>query len=238
MEWADAQLKSGVIDLPPASADIEPDLTGLSCHWGPLRPAQGKIVSLIVKQAPGASKERFAEITSEVLAVLGEDVFLNPVPLEGPNVNWLTTSIAFQAGIAHKGRLGWWRRLREVVSTVLIWLVFKLRIHVGRFDPDRYRREMAANTDFRKFDDALMMTVDCSLDAAARLGKILDEAVAEGVIRYGLHLQDEALITCIVPSASTPDHMHFVDGAGGGYTSAARQLRGAPQLASDETSSA
>jgi hypothetical protein len=33
-------------------------------------------------------------------------------------------------------------------------------------------------------------------------------------------------MTCVVPSALTPDHMHFVDGAGGGYAAAASRLRG------------
>jgi hypothetical protein len=70
-----------------------------------------------------------------------------------------------------------------------------------------------------------MMTVDCSPDAAARLRAILDEAAAAGVVRYGLHMQDAALMTCVVPSVLTSDHMHFVDGADGGYASAARQLR-------------
>jgi hypothetical protein len=31
-------------------------------------------------------------------------------------------------------------------------------------------------------------------------------------------------MTCFVPSVLTSDHVHFVDGAGGGYASAAKQL--------------
>jgi hypothetical protein len=227
MEWADGQLKNGAMGLAPAAAGEEPDLTGLSCHWGPLLPTQGKIVSLIVKPVPGASQQRFGDIASDVLAVLGDAAALNPVPADGPDVGWLSASIAFQSGISHKGRRGWWWCLPVLMRTVLIWLVFTLGIRMGRFDPGRYRREMAANTDYRKFDDGLMMTVDCSMDTAQRLEKILDEAAAEGVVRYGLHLQDQALITCVVPSAVNPDHVHFVDGAGGGYASAARQLGGA-----------
>jgi hypothetical protein len=183
MEWAEAQLKSGAIGLLPAAADDEPDLTGLSCQWGPIVPTQGKILSLIVKPARGASEARFAKIASTVITAL------------------------------------------EEVPTGLIWLVFKLGVRIGRFDPDRYRREIAVNTDFRKFDDALMMTVDCSPETAVRLRAILDEAAAKGVVRYGLHTQDEALMTCVVSSVLASDHMHFVDGAGGGYASAARQLR-------------
>ena len=225
LEWAEAQLKSGAIGLPLGVSDDEPNLTGLSCQWGPILPRHGKILSLIVKPAPGASQASFAEIASEVIAVLEEAAGLNPVPADGPDVRWPSTAIALQSRIAHNGRSGWWRRLRTLATTALTWLVFKLGIRVGHFDPYRYRREIAINTDFRKFDDALMMTVDCSPDTAERLRVILGGATAEGVVRYGLHLQDQALMTCVVPSVLTPDHMHFIDGAGGGYAVAAMQLR-------------
>jgi hypothetical protein len=110
------------------------------------------------------------------------------------------------------------------VNTALIWLVFKLGLNLGRFNADRYRREIAVNTDYRKFDDALMMTVDCSPDVARRLRAMLDAAASDGAVRYGLHTQDEAIMTCVVPSVLSSDHMHFVDGAGGGYAFAAQQL--------------
>ncbi len=225
MEWAEAQLKSGAIGLPHAATDNEPDLTGLSCQWGPIFPTQGKIVSLIVKSAPGGSGARFAEIASRVVAVVEEVPRLNPVPADGPDVRWPSSTIALQSRIAHKGYPRWLRHLSVLMTTAFVWLVFKLGARIGRFDPDRYRREIAVNTDFRKFDDALMMTVDCTPSVVARLRAILDEAKAEGVVRYGLHIQDEALMTCVVPSVLASDHMHFVDGAGGGYASAARQLR-------------
>ena len=32
-------------------------------------------------------------------------------------------------------------------------------------------------------------------------------------------------MTCFVPSATRPDHVHFVDGAMGGYAAAARAVK-------------
>jgi hypothetical protein len=226
MEWADRQLKSNAINLAPGPVDTEPDLAGLSCRWGPLIPTQGIVLSLIIKPVSGTPERRFAETISEVLAVLGDAATLNPVPASGPDVDWLSRAIAFHCETAREGQRGWWRCLPKIMTTALVWATFRLGLRIGRFDPDRYRREMAANTDFRKFDDGLLLTVDCSQDAADRLSGILDGAVGAGVVRYGLHVQDRALITCIVPSAANSDHMHFVDGAGGGYASAAKHMRG------------
>jgi hypothetical protein len=51
------------------------------------------------------------------------------------------------------------------------------------------------------------------------------EAQHKGTAQYGLHRQDAALMTCFVPSATRSDHIHFVDGAMGGYAMAARTLK-------------
>ncbi len=91
--------------------------------------------------------------------------------------------------------------------------------------PDVYARELVENSDFRKFDDGLMMTLDCPDDTADAIAARLAAAEAEGVLRFGLHRQAEALLTCIVPSARRPDHVHFVDGAAGGYAMAAAALK-------------
>jgi hypothetical protein len=44
-------------------------------------------------------------------------------------------------------------------------------------------------------------------------------------VRYGLHRQDAAMMTCFTPSALRSDHVHFIDGARGGYASAATALK-------------
>ena len=228
MDWAEQQLKAGSIRLPPAKMDEEPDLTGLSCQWGPIQARQGKIVSLIVKRGSKASDASFGSIVSEVISIIEGKQSFNPVPVDGPDVRWPSDSIALQSRIADAGSTIWRRRVSVVLNAAFAWLVFKLGIRLGRFDPKRYRREMALNTDFRKFDDALMMTLDCSPDTITKLEYLLEVAAAEGVVRFGLHLQDSALMTCIAPSVVASDHMHFVDGADGGYASAARQLKARP----------
>lgn len=225
LEWSEAQLKSGAINLASANIDQEPDLTGLSCQWAPIQSKNGKILSLIVRSAPGVRQANFAEIVSRTIVLLEDASNPNPVPADGPDVRWPATGIGLQSRISWQGRSLWLRRLRVSATAVFIWLVFKTGICVAGFDPSRYRREMVVNTDFRKFDGSLMMTIDCAPDVVTRLRDLLDTAVAEGTVRYGLHIQDEALITCVAPSIQTSAHVHFVDGSDGGYASAAAQIR-------------
>jgi Protein of unknown function (DUF3095) len=82
-----------------------------------------------------------------------------------------------------------------------------------------------ANTDFRKFDDGLRMTLDCTPELADQLEELLASAEKAGVARWGAHRQTSALMTCFVPSPTRRDHVHFVDGAMGGYAAAARRVK-------------
>jgi hypothetical protein len=81
------------------------------------------------------------------------------------------------------------------------------------------------NTDFRKFDDGLRMTLDCTPALADRIEALLDAAEAKGVACAGAHRQTSALMTCFVPSPVQGDHIHFIDGAMGGYAAAAQALK-------------
>jgi hypothetical protein len=69
------------------------------------------------------------------------------------------------------------------------------------------------------------MVLDCTPALERDLSERLARASSAGVIRYGLHRQDAALITCFTPSAVRSDHVHFIDGARGGYASAATALK-------------
>jgi hypothetical protein len=69
------------------------------------------------------------------------------------------------------------------------------------------------------------MILDCTEELAAELERNLADAAARGVVRYGLHRQDAAMMTCFTPAPSRSDHVHFVDGARGGYASAATALK-------------
>ena len=111
------------------------------------------------------------------------------------------------------------------VRTLAAHVIFKTGLKVGGFDPARYRRQLVENTDFRKFDDGLRMTLDCTPALADRLETLLASAAAAGLVRYGVHRQSAALMTCFVPSPTRSDHVHFVDGAMGGYAAAARGLK-------------
>ena len=112
-----------------------------------------------------------------------------------------------------------------MLETAIAWLLIKTGLKIGGFDPKSYQRDVGENADFCKFDDGLKMTIDCDLGTVRDLTTLLETAQTGGVIKFGLHQQDEAMMTCIVPSIMDDNHVHFIDGAAGGYTQAATQIK-------------
>ncbi len=228
MEWAARQAKAGRFTVEPATPGNAPDLTGLSCQWQPLHSANGVILSMIVKPRSNADRKAFAATIYELLARLEHERRINPVPESGPQVHRPSESLDLRSRVIRPGSGSRaTRRLLVLFQSLLAWLLSRTRWKIGDFDPNRHRRHIAPNTDFRKYDDGLMMTVDCSKDCAGDLERILQLARSDGIVDYGLHQQKTALMTCTIPSVSSDDRLHLVDGGSGGYARAAQQLRGA-----------
>ncbi|MEM7171307.1 MAG: DUF3095 domain-containing protein [Pseudomonadota bacterium] len=225
LEWVDQQLKGGRLPALEARQNGLPNLTGLSCQWGPLPSKRGNIMSLIVKPGPDATSAEFAALTKRLLTMLEKFESANPVPDAGPDVKWPSSSLRLQSKVSANNDRGLKRTIKTTFFSFAAWAIFKIGIRLGSFDPKSYRQEIAVNTDFRKFDDGLYMTLDCLPECITELRSFLEAQRETGKICFGLHVQDEALMTCVVPSIHSKSHIHFVDGSSGGYASAARQLR-------------
>jgi hypothetical protein len=64
--------------------------------------------------------------------------------------------------------------------------------------------------------------LDCTPDEVAALEAMLAGFRAQGLINYGLHRADSALMTCLVFSLTDSEHVHFIDAV----TAASRWRRG------------
>ncbi|MGC1495712.1 MAG: DUF3095 domain-containing protein [Sulfitobacter sp.] len=227
LSWAENQMKLGLHGLAQAPAGTKPDLTGLSCRWSHMPSHHGSILSVVIEPSPDASVADFAKLSREVVALARElELSGHPAGSSGPGITWPPAGATLEAHAQRgDGPLGPARR-KALTESFIAWVLFKTGLKVGGFDARRYRRHVRQNADFRKFDDGLKMTLDCDPDTEKRLRALLEKATADGIIRYGLHTQSEAMMTCIVPSIHQDDHIHFVDGAAGGYTAAAQAIKG------------
>ncbi|HMH61424.1 MAG TPA: DUF3095 domain-containing protein [Bradyrhizobium sp.] len=223
--WAETAMKRGEFAVPAAAPGTQPDLTGLSCRFEEIPSVRGLILSVLVVPARGADPLAFRKLIEDVIALVERSPDAGrPVPPGGPPLRWPPAGADFEARAARGGSL-LKRRAAVLTFTLFAYLIMRFGISVGGFVPKTYVRQVVENSDFRKYDDGLRMILDCTPELEAALTRRLALAASAGVARYGLHRQDAAMMTCFTPSALRSDHVHFIDGARGGYASAATALK-------------
>lgn len=226
LSWAEARMKAGAYAVALAPPGASPDLTGLACRWAHMSARNGSILSLVMLPQEGVDSAGFTATVAQITGITRRlEREGHPAPVAGPGAHWPPEGAMLEAKA--RRREGPLRSVRrKVLFEALIALFFlRGRFRLGGFDARHYVKTVVENADFRKFDDGLKMTIDCDADTRAALVDVLDRAEARGIIRYGLSDQSEAMMTCIVPSATRDDHVHFIDGAAGGYTLAASQMK-------------
>ncbi|MGO8532447.1 DUF3095 domain-containing protein [Rhizobium ruizarguesonis] len=225
--WAERQMKLGRYGIARAPAGTRPDLTGLSCRWSPIDARNGEIVSIIAVPGEGRPGREFQELVGGIVAITTEqNRDSHPVPADGPDLAFSLHGINREAKATAPPSRRFWQKLFIFLQLGITVACYRLGIPLGRFDARRYKRDVADNSDFRKFDDGLKMTIDVDAEHLKRIETLLQQAQAKGVARYGLHRQSSALMTCFVPTPIARDHIHFIDGAAGGYAVAASQITG------------
>ena len=216
--------------LQPTSAAAHPDVTGLECRWQPIPSRNGSMVSIIVLARAEDEQERantYRSVLEEFEQVVPQQKDARPVRESGlqlavqpqafePETRVRTGESDGLRHMAHK-------TFARVENTVGRFLMQKGKSFAG-FDGRKYPGVLSAHTDFRKFDDTLRMVVDLADDQREEFTQRLDVMYEQGDIFYGVHAASDALMTCLVWDRDR-DHLHFIDGAEGGYAMAAKQLK-------------
>ncbi|HEY6630686.1 MAG TPA: DUF3095 domain-containing protein [Rhizobiaceae bacterium] len=220
---AEALTKAGEYAVPPAPPGSRPDLTGLSCRWSPVKPDSGKIVSTIIE--PGEGREGgFPAIAQKLLDLVGPSGG-SPMPAAGPSGTWPPEGLELEARATRGQHPLALRRAGLYLWTFISWFIMTYNVRLGSFSGRHYKEFTSLNTDYRKFQDGLRITVSLGDTELGRLTEFLEDERKAKNLRYGLCVQDSAILTCYVPSVTSDSHFHFLDGADGGYARAAENMK-------------
>jgi hypothetical protein len=223
--WAETAMKRGEFAVEAAPPGTQPDLSGLSCRFEEMPATRGLILSVLVVPARDADPLLFRKLIEDIIDLVERTPEAGrPVPPGGPPLRWPPAGVEYEARAARGGSLTR-RRISVLGHTLFAYVIMRFGITVGGFVPQTYTRQVVENSDFRKYDDGLRMILDCTPELERALTQRLEAAASGRIIRYGLHRQDAAMMTCFTPSAMRSDHVHFIDGARGGYASAATALK-------------
>lgn len=225
--WADSAMKQGDNAVQPAPPGAHPDLSGLSCRYEEIPASRGLVLALVVAPGPGAQTDSFRSAIEEIARIVERTPEgSRPVPGQRLRITWPPPGADLEARASRRaGEPVWRRKIKVLAWTLFVFMVMRFNIVVGGFIPAKYTRELIDNSDFRKFDDALRMVLDCTPALAEDIERHLTACAALGIVRYGTHRQSAAMMTCFTPSPTRSNHVHFIDGAMGGYAMAASALK-------------
>ena len=184
----------------------------------------GLVLALLV--VPGsAPTRRLPSRRRRSCAVAGEEGHA-PVPAQAPEFGWPPQGVETEAHASrHAGSSDRDRRAAAAVRTSLYFLILRFRLRVGKFVPAVYLKQVVENSDFRKYDDALRMVIDCTPDLADEIERQARRRRARGTVRLAYIAREAAMMTCFTPFPTQPRPCAFRRWGVGRYALAALALK-------------
>lgn len=203
---------------------------GFECRWNEIPSPHGESIALLVQTTGDNTKENartYRRILQDIHTIYGDDRQHHPLRQENLKLTAAPRNLTVEAGVrtAFQGGIA---RLKYQLK--LQWLRFaglwlmRRGVRTEKSDWRHYKHHLIANTDYRKFDEALRMVIAGTEEQRRRLRGALEKYRQQGLLVYGIHASPSSLITCVV-SDYDRDHVHFLDSANGGYAMAARELK-------------
>lgn len=206
---------------------VKLNLKGLSCRMNPLKSVNGKILTLLCKPNLTSNSAAIIEdLLKKITYILNNDL-RSATPVRSENMKWPLPPHRpdYESRTNPETPLFMLNIIFSFFYALISNLSLIFGFKLGNFIPTKYKEELKFNSDFKKFDDTLRMVLDCTKFQIVEIQNLLEDFHIKELITYGFHISDEALMTCVVLSPISNKHIHFIDGANGGYTIAAIQMK-------------
>lgn len=223
LHYAEDVLKHPQQGRPYAVPDhVEPDADffGVECRWNQIPSAHDENVSLMVMALGDQTDTVYSDVLTQIDAIYGDSAQRHPIDIKKLSMTFKPSNLSVEGRIRHESAYGF-NRLRK-----MIWNSIKARFAMwaGIGQWGEYKDYFKESTDNEKFDDTLRMVIAGTAKQRAALTAYLDQRHQAGDLVYGVYVSNYALVTCIVYDYFGRQ-MHLVDGAEGGYTLAAKQMK-------------
>lgn len=222
LQFAEQQIKetekSPKVDLSKA----ELDLSGMECKWEKVEPPipGHEVMSLIID---GCESEDPSLVYSQILEKIDE--IYGPHPHRSPitvnKLNPITGLRQIRSEMKSK------QKKSNFIHLIKHWLMAVFgEIYLKNTAPGRnYMRKLVELTDNLTIDGRINTVITGTPAQRKLLLEYLNKMEITSKIKYGHHVSRQSIISCYVRDIHTDDHIHFVDGANGGYTKAAKNLK-------------
>jgi hypothetical protein len=204
--------------LPESKEEL--DLSGMQCRWDKIKPPENffEVVSLLAIARDGVKQSQaFKKVMDNIDAIYGEPKRRRPITINKLKLKATLAKIAQEMRV----RMGGFRPfylLINLLKTSLGYFYFKTK--KGK----RYLNNLVDLSDTLVIDGRINTVISGTAQQRELLETALNKIENEGEILYGLYVSKESVMSCYVRNMNDR-HVHFVDGAEGGYTKAAGVIK-------------
>ena len=197
----------------------ELDLSGMSCRWDRIKPPENffEVVSLLVISKGSNQAMTFKKVVEVIDSIYGDPQNRKPISVGKLKVKATLAKI----GLEMKVRMGGFHPF-YLMATRLTALFAQLYFKTKKGKV--YLNELVDMSDTLIIDGKINTVISGTPQQRQKLNAALDKLEGEGEILYGLYVSSESVMSCYVRSINER-HIHFVDGAEGGYTRAANVIK-------------
>lgn len=225
--------KDGCTEVLELGSDEIPraDFTGLECRWRDMQARSGEVVCLIAKsiQAERAA-EVYGELIGQIARIYGDGETAHPLHHRNLKLSvacWNLRGEA-RARAGDSERFGYLSYLRYLFGLRLNGVKARLAMHLNagplRQELEDYKSVLVKNTDYRRFLDSYRQVLSGNRQQREALAEYLKDRFGRRQLAYGMHVSNRVLMTCLVFDRNV-NHLHFLDGADGGFAVAASELK-------------
>lgn len=198
----------------------EIDLSGMQCRWDKIAPPENsdEVVTLIVIASAIAQQ---AAVFSKVIYYL-DQIYGSPEKRQPISVPKLIFRTSFNSlGKEMKHRLGKIKFLELIKSWFInVYGYIYFRTDRGK----KYLKQLVEMSDTLVVDGRINTVITGTAKQRLALEQALNQLEKNNEILYAFYVSGESVMSCYVRDLED-DHIHFVDGADGGYTRAAGILK-------------
>ena len=224
LRWAEDQIKAGAgADSAVAGAL---NLAGLECRWNKIKPAVVTSLNgcyLIEALNPAMQTTVYADVLDTLEAIFGNEQKRNPL-----SPKRLKVLLSFRKiNREMKMRFGRWKpgyflvtALRNLIAPIYLGS----NRPIGGMSGREYLNQLIAHADTLTIDGRINTIICGDAKQHERFLNYLRHEEAGGRLFFGHHFDRQSIMTCYIQSRNR-QHIHFVDGADGGYTEAAKELK-------------
>ncbi len=232
-QWV-KQSHSAVHTITPEALPVTADFSGFECRWQTVPSFRGAKLALLVAANTDDEKQHvqiYQQVLAKIAELFGDAEQSHPLRPEAMQLSLQPTALQYETAVrtfdttvdttanmaAYRRKIWWINAIGKII--------FACGIDTKAVAWSRYRQELVQHTDCRKFDGMLRMVLDGSTQQIAALEHYLQQQQSCGLLHFGMHVSSQALVTCVVHAPGQQQHIHFVDGADGGYALAAQQMK-------------